>query len=183
MAPVTDRFTRPAGDDPPFQVRTWRKANPSLDHLPSLLVQLRDEAAKARVDPSMLAAFRALRLNQGVADELEAMLLDAGTWERIEGHVGWEGRPVWGVDLGTSAAQSAVAAYWPQTGALAVVAAFPSVPTLHERGLADAVGRLYVECFERGELIQCGGAAVDVRALVLEAMGRFGAPSAVVADR
>ena len=41
----------------------------------------------------MLAAFRALRLNQGVADELEAMLLDADTWERIEGHAEWDGQP------------------------------------------------------------------------------------------
>lgn len=64
-----------------------------------------------------------------------------------------------------------------------MVAAFPMEPTLHEQGLADSVGRLYVDCFERGELIQCGGAAVDVRELVLEGLERFGVPSAVVADR
>ena len=162
---------------------TWRKANPSLDHLPSLRRQIEHEAEKARRDPSLLAAFRAPRLNQGVDDTLQAFLLDASTWERIEGKAGRDGPAVWGVDLGTSAAQSAVAAYWPDTGALSVVAAFPMEPTLHEQGLADSVGRLYVDCFERGELIQCGGAAVDVRELVLEGLERFGVPSAVVADR
>ena len=90
---------------------------------------------------------------------------------------------MWGVDLGTSAAQSAVACYWPASGALACVAAFPSEPSLGERGLRDGVGSLYARCAERGELVTCGGAAVDVRELVCEAISRFGAPSAVVADR
>lgn len=103
-------YAAPA-DDPPFRVATWRKANPSLDHLPSLRRQIEHEAEKARRDPSLLAAFRAPRLNQGVDDTLQAFLLDADTWERIEGHAAWEGPAVWGVDLGTSAAQSAVAAY------------------------------------------------------------------------
>ena len=38
------------------------------------------------------------------------------------------GPAVWGVDLGTSAAQSAVACFWPESGALAVLAAFPEIP-------------------------------------------------------
>ncbi len=75
-----------SADDPPFRVATWRKANPSLDHLPSLRRQIMDEAEKTRRDPSILAAFRALRLNQGTDDTLQVFLLDAGTWEQIEGH-------------------------------------------------------------------------------------------------
>ena len=55
-------------DDPPFQRRTWRKANPSLDHMPDLEEAIRDEARQARMDPALLAAFRALRLNQGTSD-------------------------------------------------------------------------------------------------------------------
>ena len=47
--------------DPPFRVRTWRKANPSLPVMPSLEKRIRKEADDARRDPSMLAAFRALR--------------------------------------------------------------------------------------------------------------------------
>ena len=70
--------------DPPFQAATWRKANPSLDHLPSLLAEIREEAEHARKDPGMLAAFQALRLNLGTSDIMVQGLLDAGTWESIE---------------------------------------------------------------------------------------------------
>ena len=131
----------------------------------------------------MLAAFDALRLNLGTADTVTSVLLEAGTWARIEGDAQREGAPVWGIDLGTSAAQSAIAAFWPATGRLECLAAFPTEPGLPERGLRDGVGRLYVECWKRGELIQCGGAAVDVRELLEAALARFGHPSAVVADR
>ena len=170
-------------NDPPFQVRTWRRANPSFDHLPSLAAEIREEAEAARSDPSMLAAFRALRLNLGTADSVQQVLLDAGTWQRIEGEAERAGPVVWGVDLGTSAAQSAVAAYWPETGALAALAAFPSEPSLAERGLRDGVGRLYSECERRGELILAGGAAVDIGQLLTAALDRFGAPAAIASDR
>ena len=52
--------------DPPFQKRTWIKANPGLDHgMPDIDV-LRAEARLAKRDPAELATFRALRLNMGV---------------------------------------------------------------------------------------------------------------------
>lgn len=50
--------------DPPFQKRTWKLANPGLDRLPDLEAAIRQEAARARIDPSALARFRALRLNR-----------------------------------------------------------------------------------------------------------------------
>ena len=50
-------------------------------------------------------------------------------------------------------------------------AAFPSDPSLQERGLRDGVGSLYVECEKRGELMQSGGAAVDINILLLAAQG------------
>ena len=172
--------------DPPFQERTWRRANPSFDHLPSLAAELRAEAKHAKSDPAMMAAFRALRLNEGASDTLERVLLDAGTWEAIEGPAErpQDGTaPVWGLDLGTSAAMSAVAAYWPSNGALEALAAFPHEPSLAERGLRDGVGRLYQDCADRGELIQTGGAAVDIAMLLAEALQRFGPPAALACDR
>ena len=94
------------------------------------------------------------------------------------------GRGVWGLDLGTSpAAMSAVACYWPATGALEALAAFPREPSLAERGLRDGVGSLYQQCATRGELIQCGGRAVDIAELLQAALTRFGPPARVVADR
>ena len=172
-----------AKGSPDFHRRTWLRANPSLDHLPSLEAEIREEAEIAKSDPAALASFRALRLNRGVADVEVAELLPAETWERIEGEVPIEGRAVWGIDLGTSAAMSAVAAYWPNSGRLEVLAAFPREPGLAERGLRDGVNRLYLECHRRGELILAGGAAVDVGALLREAIERFGPPAALASDR
>lgn len=169
--------------DPKFQKRTWAKANPSLAHMPDLLDAIRTEAGHARRDPSLLAAFDALRLNLGTEDTEVSVLLGVDLWRSIEGEAERTGPAVYGVDLGTTAAQSAVAAYWPSTGALACLAAFPTEPSLAERGLRDGVGGLYRECARRGELITTGGAAVDVAELLRAALERFGRPAVVVADR
>ena len=170
-------------DDPPFRRSTWKRANPSMAHMPDLEFAIRTEAEHARRDPVMLVAFEALRLNLGTEDTEVSVLLDSRVWAEIEGHADRVDRPVWGIDLGTSAAQSAIAGYWPRTGRLECLAAFPCDPPLAERGLRDGVGRLYVECADRGELIQTGQRAVDLGGLLRAALGRFGAPSRVVADR
>ena len=169
--------------DPPFQRRTWAKANPSLAHMPDLESAIRTEARQARQDPALLASFEALRLNLGTEDAAVSTLLDAGLWRAIEGVAELDGPAVWGVDLGTSAAQSAVACYHPQTGALASLAAFPAEPTLAERGLPDGVGGLYAECARRGELLTLGRHTVDVTALLQAALDRFDRPARIVADR
>ena len=170
-------------DDPPFQRKTWKKANPGLDYLPDLEATIRREAAAAKRDPARLASFRALRLNQGVSDTVRQVLLPAEVWREIEGDADRIGPCYWGVDLGTSAAQSAVAAYWPDTGRLECLAAFPSLPTLAERGQADGVGPLYTECARRGELLTLGENAADVGGLLVAALDRFGAPRRVASDR
>ena len=112
------------------------------------------------------------------------MLIDSERWaealladepERI-------GPYVLGVDLGTSAAMSAAAAYF-RGGLLDAVAVFPELPTLAERGLADGVGVLYRRMHERRELVIAGSRVSDVRALLAEALARWGSPAAVVCDR
>ena len=45
--------------DPPFQRRTWKRANPGLDYLPDLEQVIRSEAQRARRDPDRLASFQA----------------------------------------------------------------------------------------------------------------------------
>ena len=169
--------------DRAFQKRTWARANPSLAHMPDLEAAIRNEAIQAKADPALLAQFESLRLNLGTADTAVSVLLDASLWAAIEGEVAQSGPLVWGVDLGTSAAQSAVASYYPQTGALACLAAFPAEPTLAERGLRDGVGGLYMECHRRGELLTLGQRSSDVSALLRVALDRFGRPSRIVADR
>ncbi len=170
-------------DDPPFLLSTIRRANPSLDYLPSLRARILSEREDARRDPDQLAEWRALRLNLGTSDTVQSVLLDAETWKRAEGlEAERRGGAVWGIDLGAGASMSAVAAYFP-SGRLEVVAAFPELPTLAARGLADGVGRAYVRMADRGELITVGRRVADVKALLSEALGRFGRPVALVADR
>ena len=169
--------------DNPFAMATIRKANPSLAHLPSLKKRLLLERDGARRDPVMLASWRSLRLNQGTSDVIEAHLLAAGTWEAIEGECEESGPFALGVDLGSTAAQSAVAAYWPATGRLDAVACFPSIPSLAERGLSDGVGVLYQRMAGAGELLTLGLHVSDVAALLREAFDRWGVPSIIVSDR
>lgn len=170
-------------DDDPFDRATWYCANPSLAAMPDLLKAIEREAERAKLDAALLPAFKALRLNMGVGEVRESVLLEAETWRRIEGNALRLDAPVWGLDLGTSAAMSAVAAYWPASGALDCLAAFPRQPTLHARGLADGVGDLYLACAERGELIQCGEHASDLAELFEAALAKFGRPAAIAADR
>ena len=181
--PTTRNVTLPGRMIRSGNGETWARANPSLPHMPDLEAAIRAEAVGAKVDPSLLAAFDALRLNLGTEDTEVSVLLDAAIWERIEGDAPRAGPVVWGIDLGTSAAQSAVAGYWPDTGRLECLAAFPTEPGLAERGLRDGVGRLYVDCARRGELLTLGGAAVPVADLIALALERFGEPAALACDR
>ncbi len=170
-------------EDPKFQKRTWAKANPSMAHMPDLEAAIHTEARQARQDPALMASFEALRLNLGTEDAAVSTLLDAGLWRSIEGEAERAGACVWGVDLGGSAASSAISAYHPRTGALTSLAAFPAEPTLAERGLRDGCGSLYVDCARRGELLTLGQHTTDVTALLQAALDRFGRPSRIVADR
>ena len=173
-----------APDDPPFRKATWVKANPSLPFMPHLEARIRKEANEARRDASKLAEFCAYRLNLGTPDTLQATLLDAGTWARIEAPENeHRGRWALGLDLGTSAAMSAAAGYFPDSGALEAVACFPELPDLKERGLADGVGRLYTRMAERGELLIAGRRVSDIGALLREVRERWGFPDLIVCDR
>ena len=170
-------------DDDPFRPSTWHKANPSMRYMPHLKKRIEAEAKEAKGDPSKLASFKALRLNMGTADTEQSYLLDAATWQRIEGVADRTGPFVLGVDLGTSAAMSAASAYWPESGKLDCVACFPELPTLQERGLGDGVGRAYCDMAQRGELIIRGRRVSDVGALLKEVADRWGHPIAIACDR
>ena len=171
-------------DKAPFQRKTWKLANPGLDFLPDLEAVIKREAKKAKSDPALLAAFRALRLNQGVADTVEALLISAEAWTLCEvDAIERKGNYLLGVDLGTSAAMSAAAGYWPDTGALDSFACFPEIPDLITRGQADGVDRLYVACAERGELIQAGLRVSDIAVLLDTVRERWGAPAVILCDR
>ena len=172
-------------DDPPFRVRTWRKANPGLDAGLPDVETLRAEARLARGDPAELATFRALRLNQGTSETETRALIDAMTWRAVETDAlpPREGPCAWGVDLGGTAAFSAVAAYWPRTGRLEGFVACGHSPALPDRALQDGVAGVYERMLADGELVQLGGKIVPVGPFLAEALRRFGAPRAIAADR
>ena len=169
--------------NPAFHRQTWTKANPSLNGMPELEKRIRKEAKDAQRDESLLASFRALRLNMGLADIAQSTLLDASVWQSAEGEADMLGPFVLGIDLGGSASMSAAAAYWPESGAFDAIGCFPTMPDLSERGLRDGVGGRYRDMLKRGELILAGGRIADVPALLKEALARWGNPAAVVADR
>ena len=172
-----------AEDDPPFQRRTWLKANPSMPAMPALEKRIRKEAQDARKDPSLLAGFNALRLNLGIDDTLQTTLLDAATWRGVEGEADAAGEFVIGIDLGGTSSMTAAVAYWPGSTRLEGFGVYPELPDLRQRGLSDGVGRLYCDMHRRGELLLAGTRTPDIHAMLREVLTRWGAPSCIVADR
>ena len=171
-------------DDPPFQRRTWLKANPGLDHLPDLEETIRREAEQARKDVAALQSFQALRLNLGVSDVVQSTLLEAGTWERVEVDElpPKQGDYILGIDAGQNRAMSAAAAFWPETGRTEAFGVFPETPGLRERGLSDGVGRIYLDMYDAGELLIAGRRVTDLASLLKTTRERWGAPAALVCD-
>ena len=171
--------------DKPFQKRTWVKANPSLPHMPHLLESYKADARQAKVDDSALQMFKSLRLNMGISDVRHAVVLNADTWRSCEVNSlpAPKCKSVWGIDLGSGNAMSAVSAFWADCGRLETIAAFPVIPSLEERGAKDNVGELYFKMHERGELVTVGSRVVDLAELLELAVAEFGVPERVVADR
>ena len=172
--------------DPPYQLRTIRRANPSYDHLPALRADLLRQRDRARKDEGARARYLSLALNLGVPDVAESVLLAPEAWERCEVDTlperrGWY---VLGIDLGSGGAMSAAAAYWPATGRLEAFAVFGGHKTLTERGRADSVGSLYTRMAQRGELlVQPGRRVPDYGQFVRDIRARWGAPAVIVCDR
>ena len=174
-----------APNDPPFQKRTWLKANPGLDFgLPNVDV-LRAEARLAKRDPAELATFRALRLNMGTSEVETAHLISAEAWAEVEtAHLPPPSGPMaLGIDLGGTAAFSAAVAFWPVTGRLEGFVACGHDPPLAERERSDSVMGRYTAMLRAGELVQIGHRVVPVGPFLQEAVRRFGRPDAVSADR
>lgn len=173
-------------NDPPFRLSTWRKANPTLrvDGFSELIKKYRKDAHKAKISPQFMQAFKALRLNMGVPDTLQAYVLEIDDYRRCIKRNVTVSRPyVLGVDLGTTGAMSAIAAYSLETGALEVIAAFPNYPKLVDRELSDGVQGLYRRMESRGELFTADGHVVQVTTLLEKAIDQWGVPTSVVVDR
>ena len=163
----------------------WLAANPSYRAFAELRKALRTEAEEARFDVGAAARFRALRLNGGSAVEGHGQLIPWTDWRDCESAdpPGRTGPYSLGIDLGGSAAMSAAAGFWPETGRVEARAAFPSVPNLAHRGRADGVRDLYAKMQRRGELRTYSGRLVPVGRFLADVFGEWGRPAVIVADR
>ena len=73
-----------------------------------------------------------------------------------------------------------VACYWPYTGRVEALAAFPELPSLADRSRTDAAD--YGTMHADGDLLVMGRRVVPVADLIREALRRFGRPVRIVAD-
>ena len=164
----------------------WHAANPGLRAGIKSIDYMRHQAARALATPADQPSFRAYDLNQP-QDPAGQLLIDAQDWRACEVELsdlsGQLGPMVLGVDLSSGYAMSAAAAYWPETGRLQGICAFPSEPGLRERGTFDGVGGLYRQMAERQELIVTSGRTVNIEELLHWALSEYGQPTAVVCDR
>ena len=169
--------------DDPLDLESYRAANPSLAAMPELEAAIVAEIEMARREPMLLQMLRSRRLNLATPDTAESFLLSAENYLALEGEAETVGSPsIIGFDLGSGAAMSCAVAVWPN-GVVRSVGAFPSDPTLTERGRLDGVGDLYLRMHDAGELLLIGDRVVDLNELIDDAVSRWGAPDVVVADR
>lgn len=151
-------------DDPLFNVKTYRKANPSYDHLPDLRQTIEAESKEAEAGGDDLADFKAFRLNMGTPEVTgKELIVSLANWRAVVKDIPPPRKgPVFvGIDLGGGTSMSAVAFYWPVSGLLEAYGAFPAEPGLLERGRKDKVEDRYVRMFKNGELFLYPGRATN----------------------
>lgn len=182
---------RPEPGLPPDDLESLLIANPGskegIGPSPEWLVaQARRAMARGG---SALSSFRNLNRNERVAADDRSVLVTVDEW--LSAEVAPDALPerdgpvVLGVDLGGSRSMSAAALFWPMTGRLECVAAFPSTPSLADRGAADGVAARYVEMKDRGELVTMGDATVPLPDFLKAVVARLDgqAPAAIAGDR
>ena len=134
----------------------WHAANPGLAQGIKSMEYMRDRARMAAVNPNDQADFRSHDLNQA-GSATAKMLCTITDWERVvldegEPAPARDGPVVIGFDAGGSASMTAACAIWVDSGRVLVRGAFPSIPSLGDRGTADGVGARYEHMADRGEL-------------------------------
>ena len=163
--------------------RTIRRALPLLDWNPHLRPKLDEELRKAKRSDDARRRFITYRLNRP-QQPARAVLVTAGQWRAVEGRPvpAPTGRPIVGLDVGSSRAWSTAAVLWP-SGRLAGLGVAPGVPGLDAQAKRDGKrAGLYDELREGGILtVDEGRRVVRVAALVERVMAYR--PAVIVCDR
>ena len=182
---------RPEPGLPPDDLESLLMANPGakegIGATPEWL-QAQARRAMAR-GGSALSSFRNLNRNERVASDDRSVLVTVDEWLAAEvapdALPERDGPVILGVDLGGSRSMSAASAYWPMTGRLECVAAFPTRPGLADRGAADGVAGRYEEMRDRGEMVTMGDTTVPVDRFLTDVVALLNgqAPAAICGDR
>lgn len=179
---------RPPPSLPADDLDSILMANPGAQHgVGSSVEWLQAQAARSiSRGGAALTAFRLYNRNERVSDENRSVLLTVDQWLACEVSElpPREGACIVGIDLGGSASMTAAVMYWPESGRLETLGAFPKQPSLKDRGARDGVGSRYSEMFQRDELITLGGKVVPVSEFLREVLnGLDASPVCFVADR
>ena len=163
--------------------RTIQRANPLLPFNPHPRPKLAEELRKAKRSEDSRRRFITYRLNRP-QQPARSVLFTADQWRAVEARPVPEpvGRPIVGLDVGSSRAWSTAAILWP-SGRLAAVAVAPGVPGLdsQERRDGKRAGR-YDELREGGILtLDAGRRVVRVVALIERIMAYR--PEVIICDR
>ena len=156
--------------DADFEDRdAWHAANPGLASGIKSEAYMAQMAARAKAVPMSASNFAAYDLNQPQEPGRQLILTVRQWLACCSEFPAREGPCFVGVDLGGSTSMTAAATYWPATGRIEFMAAFPGEPDLDKRGDADGVGGVYLRMHRTGELMLTPGSVTDV-AVFLEAL-------------
>lgn len=149
--------------DDPGDPATWAKANPGLGTIKSRRF-MEDAFAKAQQSGST-TEFSVWQLNMPLSP-VRQLLLDfailSGAYEDDAEPVPGEPCHV-GIDLGGSSSMTAAVVVY-ESGVIRCLGAFPGGGDLdlYQRGKRDLMGTTWVDCANRGELIETSGAVTDL---------------------
>ena len=178
-APVDDDGEVPHWD-------TWRairRANPLVDFNPHLRPKLLDERRKARRDEDARRRFQTFRLN-APQRPARSVLLTVSEWARVESRAvpAPAGRPIAGIDAGSSRAWSTAAILWP-SGRLDAICIAPGIPDLAEQERRDGKrAGLYQKLADAGLLTVDTGRRMVRASTLIDRVLAF-RPRVLVADR
>lgn len=186
--PATYRQIHAAPVDEDGMVPTWsswrtiRRANPLIGfnpHLHPALVEARRKAKRGEDARRRFVTYRLNRPQQAAA----AVLVTVDQWRRVEARTvpPPEGRPIVGLDLGTSRAFSMAAVAW-RNGRLDAIGCAPGVPTIaaQERRDGKPAGA-YQRLVDGGRLtVEEGRQVVQVESLIERVMAYH--PALIVCD-
>ena len=151
-----------APSSPWDQWETIEKANPMVLSNPNLKKTILRERDEARKKESLRPSFEAYRLNR-LVDVSSNPLVSIEDWKSVEARAvpAREGRPVVGLDLGSSRAWSAAWALW-RNGRSECYALAPGVPDLQSRERQDCMpAGLYRALAQSGVLLVDAGRRVS----------------------